>query len=204
MAAILSPHTKSEPLLTAITSCNDRVMVSVIEKRFWPTVRRAAMSAGMIADRLENSVDDGWPDVLVRGDDNLHIWIELKIAVGPKARIKVRPGQINWAEDHAARGGIVRLLARDARSPNIIWVVNPSRIRACAKYGCVGEPCYDQSLLPSLIRRWSGERVILQQAHPPSSQSRPRMARAAREDPFGGTFVPDLRGTRLQGSRRDS
>jgi hypothetical protein len=173
------------------------------EKGFYQKIRKAALSAGLVPGRVENAIDEGWPDVLLRGEDNFHAWAELKIAEGPNARISVRPEQTNWIVDHAARGGIVNLLAWNSRNPEQFWCVRAESVRRCAKEGCLAEPCYAVRHLPMLFMKWTGAYVNLQSQNPTLAKERPRVAFTPKRVVVKGAALQILRRTRLRDSGHD-
>lgn len=82
------------------------------EQRLWDAMRRAQPVLTW-AQRVENVVADGMPDVWLAPDT----WIELKTVVTPKkegtpflSSSKLRPSQVNWhmkAARHAVRSFIL-------------------------------------------------------------------------------------------------
>jgi hypothetical protein len=175
-------------------------MLRLTESALYRRIKPVARSAGLVPDRIENAISEGWPDVLLRGLGDLHLYAELKIARGALARIKVRPEQINWAEDHASRGGRVWLLAWFEKDPNLIWALPSNRIRACAQTGCLAEPAYRIKDLRDVFRHWMGHDVHLQPQDPPPVQVRTRLASKARRSSPGGTVLPSVRRTRIRNS----
>lgn len=173
------------------------------EARFYRSVRRAGRSAGLLVNRIENSVESGWPDVIMRGDGNLHIYAELKIAKGPNALIKVRPEQINWAEEHAQIQGIVHALALCERDPHYFWVIPPARFRRAASEGCLEEDCYSIRHLPQLILKWTGSHVNLQSTNPPFVEERSRLAQAKSRVSISRAAMQILRRSGIRHSRHD-
>jgi hypothetical protein len=145
------------------------------EQRFYERIKTRVLKTGAAIDRIENTSSDGWPDVLVRTDVAEHIWLELKVAKGLQKTIKVRATQISWAEDHHARGGIVRLLAQDPSNPRKFWVIHPKVLRERAKTNCLGSPYYDLDDIPSLMKRWTGDHVNIQQSRPALAKERPAL-----------------------------
>lgn len=146
--------------------CDHRCMLTVDEQRFYRRLRPGAAKVGHRINRIENAVESGWPDVLVRTDMDLHVWLELKIAKGPNARIKVRPEQISWAEDHSGAGGRVWLLAQNSRNPDQMWIIDHTEIRERAEIGCLGAKCLAIRHFPRLLRRFAGEKIVLQYQNP--------------------------------------
>lgn len=173
------------------------------EARFYRTVRRAGRSAGLIVSRIENSVESGWPDVVMRGEGNLHIYAELKIAKGYKAKIEVRPEQINWAEAHAELNGITHVLALCQRDPGFFWVVPPHRLRRAAEIGCLDEDCYGIRHLPQIVLGWTGSYVNLQRANPPFVEERSRLASAKSRVSVSRAALQILRRAGIRDSRND-
>lgn len=87
------------------------------EQRLWDTFKRhAPRSLG--AERVENLVSAGWPDVYCLGSG---AWVELK---APPARARestrvlgaegLRPDQINWIIRAVSKGRRVYILLRDS------------------------------------------------------------------------------------------
>jgi hypothetical protein len=175
-------------------------MSTLDEKRFYVSVRRSAIRVGLNPGRLENAVDDGWPDVLLRGQDDLHIWVELKIAKGPNARIKVRPTQINWAEEHAGRGGIVHILAWNSRDKTQFWHVEAGDFRDCSRNGCLSQKCYAMSQMSRLFRQWIGDDVNLQPQDPTLAESRSWVGTKAKRVVIERTKLSHVRSARLHHS----
>lgn len=178
-------------------------MVRLTESRFYRVLRRAAAASDLVTDRLENAVGEGWPDVLIRGDNDIHIWVELKIAKGSKAKIRVRPEQINWLEDHSKRRGRCGILAWNQNDKGQFWFIEPHRVRHCAEHGCLGEPCYAIRHLPMLVMRWMGIYVDIQRQNPTPFERRPRMAASAKSRADTGTSVQIVRRSRLRNRGND-
>jgi hypothetical protein len=173
------------------------------EARFYRSVRRAGRAAGLLVNRIENSVESGWPDVIMRGDGNLHVYAELKIAKGYKAKIEVRPEQINWAEEHAKIHGIVHTLALCEIDPAFFWVIPPSRFRRASKEGCLDEECYPIRALPGVILKWTGVYVNLQPANPPFVEERSAMAKAKSRVFISRAALQTLRRAGIRHSRNN-
>ena len=177
-------------------------MLNLDERRFYRQLRGPAIAMGGSVGRLENEVESGWPDVLIRFYPNLHLWVELKIARGPNARVKIRPEQINWAEEHRGKGGKVILLAQNSEQQSEFWAVSPENIRHCSKYGCLDQPRYALRQWPSLLRSWIGLNDLQpkDRTHP---KERSRLAGAKKEDLGTGAVVPLVRHSRLPDSRHN-
>lgn len=146
--------------------CHACLMSTLDEGRLYRRMRPLAKALGLVPSRMENVAESGWPDVILRGDGNLHIYSELKIAKGPRGLITVRPEQIAWAEKHHDLGGKIWLLAWWERNDNQIWCVPAHQIRHAATHGCMDQPCYAMRHLGSLILSWTGSYVNLQQEDP--------------------------------------
>lgn len=142
------------------------------ERKFYKKIRPVASKMELRISRMENEIEAGWPDVLVRGESDVHIWLELKVTRGPNARIKVRPEQINWAEDHYAHGGRVWLLAQNRYNTDQFWVVDAPNIRRAAADGCLDSPCYPMRQLSNLLFSWQGIYANLQPENPTLTQER--------------------------------
>lgn len=177
-------------------------MLTIDEARFYRQLRGPTIRMGGRINRLENAVESGWPDVLIRFYSDIHIWVELKIAKGSKARIKVRPEQINWAEDHRGQGGRVYLLAQDAKDPDWFWVVPPEEVRRCSKQGCLGQPRIELRKWSQLLLSWMNTRD-LQPKDPPPAEERPRLDRPAQADTGAGAELQIVRRTRLRDAGHD-
>lgn len=173
------------------------------EARFYKSVRRAGRAAGLKVNRIENSIEAGWPDVVMRGAGNLHVYAELKIAHGFQAKIKVRPEQINWAEEHAELDGIVNALALCEPDPKFFWLIPPHRLRRAAVEGCLEEECYPIRVLPMVILRWTGSYVAIQPENPPFVQERSRLARAKSRVSISRAALQILRRSGIRHSRND-
>jgi hypothetical protein len=146
-------------------------MMTPDEGRFYKRLRPRAVEIGVRINRIENEVEPGWPDVLVRGERDLHIWLELKIAKGPNARMKVRPEQLNWIEAHGAEGGIAWILAQSELHPDYMWLISHKSVRRCAKSGCRGRMMIPISKFGDfLLRRMGHASVKLQHADPAPSR----------------------------------
>lgn len=171
-------------------------MLTIDEARFYRQLRGPTIRMGGRINRLENAVESGWPDVLIRFYPDLHIWVELKIAKGSKAKIKVRPEQINWAEDHRGQGGRVYLLAQDAKDPDWFWLVSPEEIRRCSKEGCLGQPRYELRKWPQLLRSWMGHHDLQPENSTPAEE-RSRVAGASQADSGAGAVLQVVRRARL-------
>lgn len=150
-------------------------MLTADESRFYKRLRPRAEAIGVRINRLENEVEPGWPDVLVRGEHDLHIWLELKIAKGPNARIKVRPEQLNWIESHGQRGGCAWILAQNERSPDYMWLIHHRHARRCAKSGCRGRKQIKINQFGDFLRKRMGYDVNLQSANPAPVQVRSKL-----------------------------
>lgn len=181
-------------------------MVRLTEKRFYGVVKRAAASAGLVSDRLENTVGEGWPDVLLRGEDNFHGWVELKIAKGARAKIRVRPDQVNWIEDHAQRGGRSCIFAWNQNDKGQFWYIESHRVRHCAEHGCLDEPCYLTRHMGLFLLGWIGGYVNIQRQNPTPFERRPRVAAQASRCVVSGASVQIVRRSRLRnaGNHRGS
>jgi len=158
---------------------------------------------GLLVNRIENSVESGWPDVVMRGDGNLHVYAELKIAHGPNARIAVRPEQMNWAEEHATIGGIVHGLALCELDPNFFWVIKHDRLRRANTEGCLDEECFHIRHLPQVILGWTGVYVNLQPANPPFVEERSRLAKAKSRVSISRAALQILRRSGIRHSRNN-
>lgn len=178
-------------------------MWTPLERDFYKSVRRAGRAAGLTVNRIENAVESGWPDVIMRGDGNFHAYAELKIAKGPNGRIHVEPEQINWAEAHHEMHGIVHLLACAERDRSYFWCIHPSVLRRVSKMGCLGEPCYHIRHLPTLILQWTGSYVNLQPTNPPFVEERARLAKAKSRVSISRTAMQILRRDGIRDSRHN-
>jgi len=165
-------------------------MLTTDERRFYSKLRRPAVAEGLRPGRIENAVESGWPDVLLRGPGGIHIWLELKIAHGSKARIKVRPEQINWLEEHVSLGGLGFLLAQDEYDHSVFWVVPPLKVRRAAVEGCLDYRRYHLRDFPALLRKWTHD---LQSTSTASVQERPRLEEAASRGTPRRTVVSRVR-----------
>lgn len=183
--------------------CHACGMFTKDEARFYRSVRRCGRSAGLTVNRIENSVESGWPDVVMRGAQNLHVYAELKIAKGPNALIKVRPEQINWAEEHAALNGIVYALALCERDPHFFWVIPPDRLRRAAAEGCLDEKCFHMRHLAHVILQWTGVHVNIQPQNPPFVEERSRLAQAKSRVSISRAALQILRRSGVQHSRNN-
>jgi hypothetical protein len=162
------------------------------ESKFYNRLRRPALDLGLLVNRVENEIESGWPDVLFRTDYGLHLWVELKVTTGPNARIKVRPEQINWAEEHHAHGGRVFLLAQNRYDLDQLWIVEPTELRSVAENGCLSCECYDRRFWPMIFMGWMGIYVNLQSANPTPPEKRTKLARSAKAGLGGRTVLPEL------------
>lgn len=176
-------------------------MASIDERRFYKKLRRQAGGTDFVLDRLENAVGEGWPDVLARGPGGSHAWLELKIATGARASVKIRPEQIIWAEDHVARGGVARLLALDEETGSHFWVVAADKLRVVAERGCLGEPRYHISKFAALLGRWVN--VALQQSASAAAESRSRVVASQTKDIGPRTYVSHVSRTRDRDTGHD-
>lgn len=145
------------------------------EAKFYRRLRPQVLNTGAVINRVENALESGWPDTLTRAKLDRHIWVELKIAKGRKAKIRVRPEQINWAEDHAAMGGVVYLMAQNENNPNQAWVIPASGIRHASIHGCLGYPCYHRRQWTALFQTWMGIHADLQSEDPTPPEKRPQL-----------------------------
>lgn len=186
------------------TVCHACWMFTKDEARFYRSVRRSGRSIGLTVNRIENSVESGWPDVILRGARNFHAYAELKIAKGPNALIKVRPEQINWAEEHAELNGIVHALALSERDSRFFWVIPPHRFRRAASEGCLDEECYSIRHLPQVILRWTGVDVNIQPQDPPFVEERSRLAQAKSRVSISRAALQILRRSGIRHSRNNS
>lgn len=171
------------------------------EETFYKSVRRSGRAAGLTVNRMENEVESGWPDVIMRGEGNYHAYAELKIAKGPNAWVEVRPEQINWAEEHYGLNGIVHMLALCELDRTVFWVVPALRIRHVSKNGCLGEECYSMRHLPMVIQRWTGVYVNLQQTNPAFVAERSGLARAKSRVLISRAAMSILRGAGIRRGR---
>lgn len=170
------------------------------ERRFYEKIRPLASKMDLRIGRLENAVESGWPDVLVRGEPDIHIWLELKIAKGTQAKIRVRAEQINWAEDHYALGGRVFMLALNNLNHSQFWMIEAPQIRKAAVDGCLGLPCYPIRRIPQLLMRWQGYYVDIQPENPTSSKERPKLDFTPKRVIVTRAAMSRLRATRLPDS----
>jgi hypothetical protein len=177
-------------------------MLTIDEARFYRQLRGPTIRMGGRISRLENAVESGWPDVLIRFYPDIHVWVELKIAKGSKAKIKVRPEQINWAEDHRGQGGRVYLIAQDSKDPSWFWVVPPEDVRRCSKQGCLDQPRVELRNWQTLLRSWMRPHDIQRtdSAHP---QERSRLERATQTDTGPGAVLQIVRRARLPDTGND-
>lgn len=163
------------------------------EGRFYRRIRPLAKALGLVPSRMENVAESGWPDVILRGDGNLHVYVELKIAKGPRGRVAVRPEQINWAEQHHDLGGKTWLLAWWELNDKQFWCVPAYRIRAVAEHGCLQEPCYGIRHLGPVIMSWTGSYVNLQQENPTPVSKRSSVAFTPKRCVISGAAMSRLR-----------
>ena len=84
------------------------------EQKLWDLLRPSFAAHGLIAMRVENMLDDGFPDIVVQGADSHITFIETKarpdvptkpgnLALGDKYGL--RTSQRNWWLRYARRGG---------------------------------------------------------------------------------------------------
>lgn len=167
--------------------------MNVDERRFYGKIRPVASKMELRISRIENEIEAGWPDVLVRGEGDVHIWLELKVTRGSRFKIKVRPEQINWAEDHYSHGGRVWLLAMNRFDSNQFFVVEAPEIRRVAEEGCLGLPCYPIRQLPNLLFSWQGIYVDLQSENPTSAEKRSALDFTPKRVTIAGAVLSRLR-----------
>lgn len=173
------------------------------ERRFYRRLRPQALEMGLRISRLENAVESGWPDVLVRSAGGKHVWLELKIAHGREAKIRVRPEQITWAEDHASLGGSVFALALDELNPKEFWLIRPKDLRERSVTGCLGaEKFYVRDFRK--VMRWAlGEVRDLQSKDPTHSQSGSTLGQASGRRIVRRTLLSGVRESGLSNSRHN-
>lgn len=135
-------------------------------------------------------MSSGWPDLIIRDARGVHLWLELKICKGLNDRIKVRPEQINWAEDHASIGGLTIVFAKCGDSH--FRAVDPQHLRLASKSGCLSMPLYSLSDLGRVVRHRMGYHVNLQQSDPASIKGRAGLGEKARSGSRRRTIVPRL------------
>lgn len=162
-------------------------MITITEQKFWKSIRRTVDRLGWWAERVENTVSGGWPDVVVFTPTARTIMAELKVAKGPKARIKVRAEQPLFAERISKLPGKnlqFFFLVIDDRRRGEFWVLTDKNIRLAMKHGIlhpdVGAQKYSTKSLALCLRRWNGENVYIQQADPTPV-----------EKPSGLDFLPE-------------
>jgi hypothetical protein len=139
---------------------------------------------------MENAMSSGWPDVLIRDFNGLHFWLELKIAHGRNARIRVRPEQIVWAETHFQWGGLATVFARCGNDH--FWKVDPHKLREVSKIGCLSLPLYHMRDAGRVIMREMGYVTDVQPANSTLAEIRARLAKEKGRSSRKRADVPDL------------
>ena len=91
------------------------------EQRLWDALRPALQQAGFVATRVENSVDDGFPDIIAQQRSCGFVPIELKARERPPKRITskalaqrygLRRSQLNWWLAFGSAGGVGWIVTR--------------------------------------------------------------------------------------------
>ena len=85
----------------------------MLEKKMYKVIKKDVKAYGYSLRRIENSIEDGWPDTMGQGR-NGSFMAELKQVKAPArglktdSRIKPRweAGQIPWAAEHIKKGGV--------------------------------------------------------------------------------------------------